>query len=81
MIKPKRGRKAIPDSWSRVISLNQDDLTKLKVYELAPDLLMSGAMKQTITRGKEVKEYAPAFWPETYANDHDMDLASHKLSS
>ena len=54
IIKPKRGRKAIPDRWSRVISLSSDDLSDLKVYELAPDLLMSGAMKQTVSRGKEV---------------------------
>ena len=40
----KRGRRKIPEQWSRVISLSQDDLTNLKVFELAPDLLMGGAM-------------------------------------
>ena len=51
-VKSKRGRKAIPTQWSRVISISKDDLSDLKVYELAPDLLLSNAVTATLTRGK-----------------------------
>ena len=43
-VSKKRGRRKIPEQWSRVISLSTDDLTNLKVFELAPDLLLGGAM-------------------------------------
>jgi hypothetical protein len=31
--------------WTRVIDLTNDDLDNLRVYELAPDLLLANAMK------------------------------------
>ena len=37
--KTKRGRKAIPDKWTRVISVHKDDLTNIKTYDLGPELL------------------------------------------
>ena len=49
----KRGRKKIPEQWSRVINLSKDDLSELRVHELAPDLLMSNGMKYTLSRGKK----------------------------
>ena len=63
----KRGRKRLPEMWSRVINLSKDDLTNLKVYELAPDLLMSNGMKHTLSRGKHSKDWKPLFWPDDYA--------------
>ena len=51
--KSKRGRKRLPEQWSRVINLSKDDLTSLKVYELGPDLLLSNGMKHTLSRGKK----------------------------
>ena len=35
----KRGRPACPEKWSRVISIYKDDLTKVKTYDLGPELL------------------------------------------
>ena len=35
-----RGRKKIPERWTRVISLEQDDLENVKTYELASDLIL-----------------------------------------
>ena len=39
-----RGRPRIPERWTRVISLKDDDLEGLKVYELATDLLLGAAL-------------------------------------
>ena len=37
----KRGRPRIPESWSRVISLNHDNLDTTKIHNLAIDLMMA----------------------------------------
>ena len=50
----KRGRQRIPEMWSRVINLSKDDLSNLRVFELAPDLLLSNGMKHTLSRGKKL---------------------------
>ena len=36
----KRGRTAIPEKWTRVISIYKDDLSKVKTYDLGPELLL-----------------------------------------
>ena len=41
----KRGRKRVPEMWSRVINLSKDDLNNLRVFELAPDLLLSNGQR------------------------------------
>ena len=46
-VKSKRGRKRIPECWSRVISLRYDDLSNLKTYELGPDITLINALKAT----------------------------------
>ena len=51
-IKSKRGRPKVPDQWSRVISISADDLENIKVYELGPDLLLSSAVRATLSRGR-----------------------------
>ena len=35
-----RGRPKVPEQWTRLISFTHDDLDRLRVYELAPDLLL-----------------------------------------
>ena len=64
--KSKSERKKIPEKWSRVISLNKDDLTNLRVFELGSDLTLSNSMVATMTRGKKMKKWSPLFWPEVY---------------
>ena len=67
--------------WSRVISLSKDDLTNLRGYELAPDLMLGGAMSKTMTRGKDPPKWKPIFWPDDYLKeDHDMTIANNTLS-
>ena len=80
-VKSKRGRKAIPDQWSRVISISSDELDNIKVYELGPDLLLSSAVRATLLRGRQPKEWKPVFWPDQYVKaGHDMTLAGNQLT-
>ena len=39
-----RGRKRIPECWTRVIRPSEDNIEDLKVYELASDLLLGSAL-------------------------------------
>ena len=67
--------------WSRVVSLTHDDVSSLRCFELAPDLLIGGAMSKTTTRGKNVKKWKPLFWPDEYlAEGHDMTLVGNAIS-
>ena len=67
--------------WSRVICLSTDDLLNLRVFELAPDLLLSNAMESTATRGKKQTEWKPIFWPEAYVKEgHSMKLEDNRLT-
>ena len=36
----RRGRRAIPEKWTRVISVKSDDLTNIRTFELASELLL-----------------------------------------
>ena len=75
------GRKRIPEQWSRVICLSTDDLASLRVFELAPDLLLANAMKCTATRGKKQAQWRPIYWPDAYVKEgHDMTVSGNKLS-
>jgi hypothetical protein len=77
----KRGRQKIPEMWTRVIDLTNDDLDDLRVYELAPDLLLGNAMKASGRTSKLLTELEPIFWPETYVEDgHSLKVADNQLS-
>ena len=73
--KSKRGRKRIPEQWSRVINIYRDDLSRLKAYELAPDLLLASAVRSTPTTSKKKENWRPIFWPK----DYEKTKASLKL--
>ena len=77
----KRGVKAIPEQWTRVVSIQDDDLDKLRVFELAPDLLLANAMKATKTRGKQLQDWEPVFWPDLYLEEEkSMKVVDNQLS-
>lgn len=44
---PKRGRKKIPERWTRVISIHSDDLNDIRTFELGPELLLDAGMGDT----------------------------------
>ena len=46
--KPKRGRPALPELWTRVISVSHDNLAALKTYELRSDLLLAKGLPSSI---------------------------------
>jgi hypothetical protein len=61
--KSKRGRKQIPERWTRVISIYHDDLSNIRTFELAPELLLDASMGN-ISHGRgRPPEYKLLFWP------------------
>ena len=61
--KTKRGRKKIPEKWTRVISIHQDDLANIRTYDLGPELLLDASMGD-ISHGRgRPPAYRALFWP------------------
>ena len=80
-MKSKRGRKPMPELWSRLLWLKLDKLENLKTYELGPDLLLGNAMIATVSRGKKTKQWKPGFWPDDYMKEgHSMKVEDNQLS-
>ena len=74
-----RGRPRIPESWSRVISIQHDDLEKLRVHELAPDLMMGSALSgiQSKVRGRK---WEPLFCSKAFLRQHtQIQLEAYRL--
>ena len=42
--KSKRGRKPIPEKWTRVISVYHDPLDAVRSFDLGPELLMDASL-------------------------------------
>ena len=42
--KSKRGRKPIPEKWTRVISVYHDSLDAVRSFDLGPELLMDASL-------------------------------------
>ena len=51
----KRGRKRIAERWSGVISIDHDDLSKIKLRDLATDLKMSPNISSNLGRSRRAK--------------------------
>ena len=64
--KKTKGRPKIPEQWSRVISIRTDSLDNIRVFDIGPDLLMADAMKYVPTRGKQLPDIEPIFFPDHY---------------
>ena len=64
-----------------MISIFTDDLSKVKCYELASDLLLDNAMDKAPAKKRGETEWAPLFWPKQFAlTDHNHTLEGNKLS-
>ena len=64
-ISSKRGRTRIPEQWTKVISLDQDDLEKIKMHVLANDLkLMTNLPLTSTTRKRD--EWKPHFFSKAF---------------
>ena len=77
----KRGRKKLPDLWTRVVSMSCDNLTNIKGYSIATDLLVNEGIEPPKKR-KNAKEWHPVFMPKMFASEMEsMDLEAYALSS
>jgi len=68
-LKSKRGRKAIPQQWTRVISLSTDSLEDLKLYPLATDLMLEEGYDKTRKRKGE-PDWEIHFCPKEFMAYH-----------
>jgi hypothetical protein len=64
-----RGRPRVIESWTRVISLEHDDLDAQYVFPLNTDLIMSQNLPRDILRGQE-HGWQPFFFPKDFVKEH-----------
>ena len=75
----QRGRPFVPKQWSKVISLDLDNLTALRTYDLATDLLVASALPG-VDQGRRNKTWLPVFSSETFTREHDdISLENYRL--
>jgi len=60
----------MPDRWTRVISLEHDDLTKSLAHPLATDLMVSTNLPRRVGRPSS-KQWTPFFHPKTFVGEHE----------
>jgi len=65
----KAGRPKIPEHWTRVISISTDNLTELKIYQIATDLLLNQGYDKT-RRRKGEPEWEIHFSPQEMLAKH-----------
>ena len=66
LVPKRRGRKRIPEQWTRVISMRKDDPAKLKTYLLQQDLDIADSMARPPNERFHGKIYEPIFWPDEW---------------
>ena len=76
----KRGRPFIPERWTRVISVHNDDLSQIQTYELASDLILDSSVAVVShTRGRP-PQWNPIFWPPHVKKQNiDKTIAGNEL--
>ena len=74
-----RGRPRIPEQWTRVLSLDRDNLENLKTFQLAQDLLMADGVPKP--KGKVKEEWRPYFLAVQFLKENPRPTAEDfKLS-
>ena len=58
------------ERWTGVISLDHDDLRRIKLREIATDLKLAPNLP-TATKGRNVKTWAPHFFSKDFLKDRD----------
>ena len=77
----RRGRRRIPDQWTRVVSLLQDDLEQLRTHLHHQDLLLSENMVRAPPARFHNRNYDPTFWPDEWVKGHlDFSLEANALT-
>ena len=59
----RRTRQKIPEKWTRVISINKDDLNILRIFEIATDTLVSLGVQHPQLR-RNLDRWKPLFLPK-----------------
>ena len=79
-VKSKRGRKPIPEQWTRVISISTDNLNDLRIFPLATDLLVEQGYEKSRKRAGE-PEWEIFFSPKMYVEMHpNPELEKNRLN-
>ena len=66
-----RGRRRIPESWSRVVNLKDAVTSQLKTYDLSSDLQLNSAIIDALDEPDDNEEWRPLFWPRDYVRSHE----------
>jgi len=75
------GRPLILLQWSKIISLDQDNLEKIKPYDLATDLKLASTVPSVPT-GRRNKHWSPVFSSAHFLQEHkDISLKEYQLKS
>ena len=75
-----RGRRRIPEQWTRVISVHHDDLSAIKLVALADDLKLATGYPSSIL-GNITGQWRPLFHPRKFAEENPlMSLDRFSLS-
>ena len=59
----KRGRKKVPEKWTKVITLSTVDACQIKLFDIASDLLMTPNLPKLVV-GIPTQNWRPYFWPK-----------------
>jgi len=70
-IKKKRGRKRIPNKWSRIVSVDDADVDDLEVWVITDDTEGLEALKATLIPRKK-KEWTTLFISEGFFTPQDQ---------
>ena len=71
----------MPDRWTRVISLEHDDLKKDLMHPLSTDLMVTPNLPKRVGR-PSTKKWIPLFYPRTFVMEHEeINTENHKLTN
>lgn len=77
----KRGRKPVPERWTRVISVHSDDLSEIRSFELASELVMDQSDIATTTFKGRPPAWEPIYWPPHIKKQHmDFKIEENRLN-
>ena len=75
-----RGRRKLPELWTRVISVHHDDLNTIKLVALADDLKLAKGFPSSIM-GNVTGQWKPLFHPRKFTEENPlMSLDRFRLS-
>ena len=66
----KRGRKRIPEQWTGIINLERDDVSRIKIRDLATDLLFLDGIPDP-PRRTQGNQWEPIFLSKNWLKDRE----------